>query len=201
VCSFTSAAQRLIPLAYPPLSCAFCCHVLLVYNIASKISGFTSIRDEETKTQYAYNNFGFVSFDDERAICEKTEYAMDRNLNGYIIWEISGDLMPDLSTPLLDATNNRLNKTNARCEPAVPPTQTHTPSPFVEGQKPTTTPNVITPNPTTPNNVVTTIIPKDDDILFGRGAKGRLNPGNIRLRELVDEYRPIYNRKFPSSLY
>jgi hypothetical protein len=93
-------------------------HVLLStldYNIASKISGFTSLRDEHTKTQYAYSTTGFLSYDDERAVCDKTEYALDRNLSGYIIWEISGDLMPDLSTPLLDATNNRLNEPNVRC--------------------------------------------------------------------------------------
>ena len=89
---------------------------ILDYNIASKLSGFTSVRDEQTKTQYAYNSVGFVSYDDERAICDKTEYVIDRNLNGYIIWEISGDLMPDLSTPLLDATNNRLNKLDIRCD-------------------------------------------------------------------------------------
>ena len=156
-------------------------HFLLVYNIASKISGFTSVRDEQTKTQYAYNNFGFVSYDDERAICEKTEYAMDQNLNGYIIWEISGDLMPDLSTPLLDATNDRLNKPNVRCDPTVPndqvitqgPTQTPTPWPsMMKSQKPTPVSTASTPKPTrtpspTPNDEVATIIPKDEDILFG----------------------------------
>ena len=42
---------------------------------------------------------------------------MDHNLNGYIIWEISGDLLPDLSTPLLDATNDRLNNPSIPCEP------------------------------------------------------------------------------------
>jgi chitinase len=47
-------------------------------------------------TQYAYSEKGMVSYDDERAICDKTEYAMDNNLNGYIIWELSGDLMEDL---------------------------------------------------------------------------------------------------------
>jgi hypothetical protein len=86
------------------------------YNIKSKLSSYTSVRDEQTKTQYAYNEMGFISYDDERAICDKTEYGIDNNLNGYIIWEISGDLMPDLSTPLLDAMNNRLNNTDVRCD-------------------------------------------------------------------------------------
>jgi len=87
------------------------------FNIVKHISSFTSVRDEQTKTQYAYNNAGLVSYDDERAICDKTEYAMDNYLNGYIIWEISGDLLEDLSTPLLDAVNDRLNDPGVRCDP------------------------------------------------------------------------------------
>jgi len=112
---------------------------MLDYNIKSKLSSYTSVRDEQTKTQYAYNEWGFISYDDERAICDKTEYGIDNNLNGYIIWEISGDLMPDLSTPLLDALGNRLNNTDVRCEsvdwlgpkPIAPtaPTQRATPLP------------------------------------------------------------------------
>merc|ERR1712085_8835 len=78
------------------------------YNIMAKINGWTNVRDEQTMTQYMYGQTGMVSYDDERAICDKTEYAQDHDLNGYIIWEISGDLMPDLSTPLLDAANAKL---------------------------------------------------------------------------------------------
>ncbi len=189
-------------------------HVILDYNIASKLSGFRSIRDEPTKTQYAYNDWGFVSYDDERAICDKTEYAMDNNLNGYIIWEISGDLMPDLSTPLLDATNKRLNEPNVRCDGADPNVRPPTPLPTNPTQMPpvpVTTPNpserltavpTMQPIPTltlspTHHETDTSIIPKDEDILFGRGA--RQHPGNMRLRETVDEFRTIYNRKYPSS--
>lgn len=75
----------------------------------------TSVRDEQTMTQYVYGSTGMVSFDDERAICDKTEYAQVHDLNGYIIWEISGDLMPDLSTPLLDAANAKLLNPDLDC--------------------------------------------------------------------------------------
>jgi len=68
----------------------------------------TSVRDEQTMTQYVYGLKGMVSYDDKRAICDKTEYAQVHDLNGYIIWELSGDLMPDLTTPLLDAANAKL---------------------------------------------------------------------------------------------
>ena len=85
------------------------------YNIVKKMSSLTSVRDEQTMTQYAYGEKGMVSYDDERAICDKTEYAQDHGLNGYIIWELSGDLMPDLSTPLLDAANAKLLNPNIDC--------------------------------------------------------------------------------------
>lgn len=85
------------------------------FNIVDKLAQFTSVRDNQTMTQIAYNIKGLVSYDDEQAICDKTEYAMDHDLNGYIIWEISGDLMSDLSTPLLDAMNDKLKYPNESC--------------------------------------------------------------------------------------
>lgn len=48
-----------------------------------------SVRHEMTYTQYAYKdsiNGGLVSYDDEQAICDKTEYALENELNGFIIW-------------------------------------------------------------------------------------------------------------------
>ena len=76
----------------------------------------TSVWDEKTWTQYAYfDSGGLVSYDNEAAICAKVEYAIDHNLGGFIIWELSGDLMDDLSTPLLDVTNKKLNNPNFNC--------------------------------------------------------------------------------------
>eukprot|EP00804_Cyclotella_cryptica_P012777 CCRYP_010560-RD/>CCRYP_010560-RD protein AED:0.28 eAED:0.28 QI:394/1/1/1/0.91/0.84/13/21/1008 len=85
------------------------------YNIIAKLGDMTSVRDEQTATQYAYSKTGVVSYDDPRAICDKTEYAISNGLNGYIIWEISGDLMEDLSTPLLDAANEKLSNPSLDC--------------------------------------------------------------------------------------
>ena len=51
---------------------------------------------------------------------------------------------------------------------------------------------------TTNNDYITTtayIVPKDEDILFGRGGRTNHHPGNVRLREIVDQYRPIYAGK------
>ena len=101
---FASHVPRLPTLLYPT-----------DYNIIDKMNELTSVRDEQTVTQYVYGLKGMVSYDDERAICDKTEYAQVHDLNGYIIWELSGDLMPDLSTPLLDAANAKLLDPNLDC--------------------------------------------------------------------------------------
>ena len=74
--------------------------------------------------QYAYfNNGGLVSYDDENAICAKVQYAQEHNLNGFIIWELSGDLMDDLSTPLLDVTIKKLLDPSYQCpgQPGIVP--------------------------------------------------------------------------------
>eukprot|EP00548_Thalassiothrix_antarctica_P014233 CAMPEP_0194165250 /NCGR_PEP_ID=MMETSP0154-20130528/1225_1 /TAXON_ID=1049557 /ORGANISM="Thalassiothrix antarctica, Strain L6-D1" /LENGTH=700 /DNA_ID=CAMNT_0038875645 /DNA_START=137 /DNA_END=2236 /DNA_ORIENTATION=+ len=94
------------------------------FNIVSQHGSMTSVRHEATKTQYGSFNdgSGFVSYDNEQAICDKTEYVLNENLNGFIIWELSGDLMPDLSTPLLDAVNKKLADPGMSCGQPGPPT-------------------------------------------------------------------------------
>jgi hypothetical protein len=57
-----------------------------------------------------------VSYDDAQAICDKTQYCLNNDLNGFIIWELSGDVMADLSTPLLDTVNAKLTEPSLDCE-------------------------------------------------------------------------------------
>ena len=86
------------------------------FNIINKLPNLTSVRHELTQTQYAYKETGgLVSYDDEQAICDKAEYCLEQNLNGFIIWEMTGDLMADLSTPLLDAVLNKLDNPRLDC--------------------------------------------------------------------------------------
>ena len=78
------------------------------FAIWNKLPHMVTMRDNKSKTQYAYishseqtpggpNNpdglaqslpEGLVSFDDERAICNKVYYAQENNLGGFIIWEL-----------------------------------------------------------------------------------------------------------------
>mmetsp|Transcript_12350 Transcript_12350/g.22891 ORF Transcript_12350/g.22891 Transcript_12350/m.22891 type:complete len:619 (+) Transcript_12350:133-1989(+) len=88
------------------------------FNIMDQIDEMSIEWDNETETPYAYFNDGkggLVSYDDEQSICLKTEYAIRENLNGFIIWELSGDVMEDLTTPLLDMINRKLSETDTNC--------------------------------------------------------------------------------------
>lgn len=53
----------------------------------------------------------FVSFDNERSITEKMNYAKQNRLGGIMIWELSGDFSRELTqkTPLLEAVKIHLN--------------------------------------------------------------------------------------------
>ena len=87
-------------------------------SILSKLSEMVSLRDDATKTQYAYfEDGGIVSFDDSQAICDKVEYARQGGLHGVIIWELGGDLTEELATPLLDVVNYKLQQgDDLQCE-------------------------------------------------------------------------------------
>ena len=55
----------------------------------AKLPSMTSVRDDLTKSQYAFFDsgvVGLVSFDNERSMCDKTEYAINNGLNGFLIW-------------------------------------------------------------------------------------------------------------------
>eukprot|EP00554_Chaetoceros_debilis_P007329 CAMPEP_0194076696 /NCGR_PEP_ID=MMETSP0149-20130528/3460_1 /TAXON_ID=122233 /ORGANISM="Chaetoceros debilis, Strain MM31A-1" /LENGTH=1024 /DNA_ID=CAMNT_0038757527 /DNA_START=190 /DNA_END=3264 /DNA_ORIENTATION=+ len=87
------------------------------FSIINRFGDMTSVRHDVSKTPFAFfkGGSGLVSYDDERSICEKTEYVIDKDLKGFLIWELSSDLMPDLTTPLLDAVNEKLLKPDMNC--------------------------------------------------------------------------------------
>lgn len=59
------------------------------FNIVNKLADLVSVRHELTATQYAYGDTGLVSYDNEESICDKAEYCLQHELNGFIIWEVS----------------------------------------------------------------------------------------------------------------
>lgn len=74
-------------------------------------------RHEPTQSAYAYfkDGSGLVTYDDPQAACNKVEYVNNNLLGGLFIWELSGDMLDTLSTPILDAINRKLDEINFDC--------------------------------------------------------------------------------------
>jgi chitinase len=82
-------------------------------SILEALPEMISLRDDTTQTQWAYfddQKGGLVSFDDNQAVCNKVAYAQEKDLHGYIVWDLSGDLTEALATPLLDVVNMKLQR-------------------------------------------------------------------------------------------
>ena len=78
---------------------------LFYYDIAPVLGKFNRLWDEKAKVPYLTSSASqvLVSYDDEESVRAKGEYVVDHGIHGVIIWEITGDYLPDGSTPLLDA--------------------------------------------------------------------------------------------------
>ena len=87
------------------------------FNIVKELSRMTTYRHENTQTQYAVFNDGggLVSYDDARAICDKVHYANQRGMHGFLVWEISGDMLDNGETPLIDAANAKIDNPDLDC--------------------------------------------------------------------------------------
>ncbi|KAL7546386.1 hypothetical protein ACHAWF_009722 [Thalassiosira exigua] len=96
------------------------------FNVVDRLKHLTTYRHEKTKTQYAVfgdQEGGLVSYDDPRAICDKVEYANRRGMNGFLVWEISGDMVErpasqggGIVTPLIDVTNRKISNPDLPCD-------------------------------------------------------------------------------------
>lgn len=56
-----------------------------------------------------------MTYDDAQSVCNKAEYVNSKLLGGLFVWELSGDLLDTLATPLLDALNRKLEEINFDC--------------------------------------------------------------------------------------
>ena len=78
----------------------------MYYNIVKAMAGgaYQRFWDAKSQVPYAVNAAGnsFISYDDPESVGLKAAYAKANNARGVIIWEITGDVMEDGSTPLLD---------------------------------------------------------------------------------------------------
>lgn len=66
------------------------------YNLIAKMDEFDYNWDDRAKVPFLTGKgdlWTFVSYDDERSIEAKARYAVEKNLGGAVIWEITGDYL------------------------------------------------------------------------------------------------------------
>ncbi len=75
----------------------------------SQADGFAEFWDGQAKAAYKYNAAQklFLTYEDARSIALKTQYVMDKKLNGIMFWEISID---DPQNSLLGTINETMGK-------------------------------------------------------------------------------------------
>ncbi len=73
--------------------------------IAARLGGFTKHWDDRACVPYLTSKTWniLVSYDDAGSAADKARYVVDRGARGLIIWEITGDCLPDGTHPLLEA--------------------------------------------------------------------------------------------------
>jgi chitinase len=78
------------------------------YDIRTNMEKFTRHWDDQAKVPYLISSDWnvLVSYDDPESIRAKAEYVVANGIHGLIIWEITGDYLPDRTTPLLDAIDS-----------------------------------------------------------------------------------------------
>ncbi len=74
------------------------------YDIVACRKRFSRTWDDRAKAPYLASSAWkvLVSYDDEESVGYKAQYVIDKGACGLIIWEITGDYLPDGTTPLLD---------------------------------------------------------------------------------------------------
>jgi chitinase len=81
------------------------------YDIVQSLDKFARKWDDRAKAPYlispSWNTL--VSYDDEESVGYKAQYVVDNKICGLIIWEITGDYLPDGTTPLLNVIYQKFN--------------------------------------------------------------------------------------------
>jgi len=106
--------------AYLPHSGAdtvhFSVHGCFYYDIVREMEKLQRFWDDRAKVPYLISREWktFVSYDDEESVGHKAQYVLDRNAGGVIIWEITGDFLPDGRTPLLDVISRKFGASKTK---------------------------------------------------------------------------------------
>lgn len=85
---------------------------LLYSNIEEKMYLFDRYWDSKAQAPYliSRSNSTLISLDDEESVALKSDYVIENNAGGIIIWPLMGDYLKDGKTPLLDVIHQKLSK-------------------------------------------------------------------------------------------
>lgn len=83
-----------------------------VAKLLSADSGFVYHWDKEASAPYLYNagKKWFVTYDDSLSVVLKTQYAIQKKLNGFMFWQLADDRYTAGLLDIVDDTRRRLNK-------------------------------------------------------------------------------------------
>jgi chitinase len=82
--------------------------------IAGQIGRFTKHLDAMAGVPYLTSSAldMLVSYDDQESVREKARYVLAKGARGLIVWEITGDRLPDGSHPLLEAIDREFHESH-----------------------------------------------------------------------------------------
>ncbi len=85
---------------------------ILYSQIAEKMDMFERYWDDKAQAPYLISkqNSTLISLDDEESVALKSEYIIENNAGGLIIWPLMGDYLKDGRTPLLDVIYQKLSR-------------------------------------------------------------------------------------------
>ena len=85
---------------------------ILYMQIAEKMDLFERYWDAKAQAPYliSKSNSTLISLDDEESVALKSDYVIEKNAGGIIIWPLMGDYLKDSKTPLLDVIHQKLSK-------------------------------------------------------------------------------------------
>lgn len=86
------------------------------YSIVACQDKFSRRWDERAKVPYLVSSTWntLISYDDDESVGDKARYVLDHQACGLIIWEITGDYLPDGTTPLLDVINSKFRGASSK---------------------------------------------------------------------------------------
>jgi chitinase len=85
---------------------------ILYSQIEEKMDLFERYWDAKAHAPYllSKSNSTLISLDDEVSVALKSDYVIENNIGGIIIWPLMGDYLKNGKTPLLDVIHQKLSK-------------------------------------------------------------------------------------------